>query len=208
MKIYFRTAAYILSAFFLCILIPPATLAQQVISPADAFWSQLEKLCGKAFAGTVAADTSNSPDFAGKPLVMHVRSCEKGRIRIPFFVGDDRSRTWVLVKKGNRIQLKHDHRHADGKPDAVTMYGGWTTNPGMATRQFFPADEETAKVVPAPAGNAPSAAANVWWIELVGGSHFSYNLRRLAGDRLFTVRFDLTKEIAKPPAPWGWKDQK
>lgn len=175
-------------------------------SPTDSFWTELQKLCGKAFAGTVAADTSNSPDFAGKALVMHVRSCQKDRIRIPFFVGDDRSRTWVLTRKGDRIQLKHDHRHADGKPDKVTMYGGWSTNPGEAIRQFFPADEETTKVVDPPAGDAPSAAANIWWIELVSGSHYSYNLRRLGRERLFTVKFDLTKVVAPPPAPWGWKD--
>ena len=192
---------------FLMLILAAAVSAQPAISPADAFWSQLEKLCGKAFAGAVAADTSSSPDFAGKALVMHVRACEKDRIRIPFFVGDDRSRTWVLSRKDGRIQLKHDHRHEDGKPDAVTMYGGWTTNPGMATRQFFPADEETAKVVPAPAGDAPSAAANIWWIEVVGGSHFSYNLRRLGGDRLFTVRFDLKKEVKAPAAPWGWTEK-
>ena len=176
-------------------------------SPVEIFWTELQRLCGKAFTGNVAADTSNSPDFAGKTLVMHVRSCEPDRKRVPFLVGDDRSRTWVLVRKGDRIQLKHDHRHEDGKPDAVTMYGGWSTNPGMTTRQFFPADEETSKVVPAPTGNAPSAAANTWWIELVGGSHFSYNLRRLASDRYFSVRFDLTKEVKAPPAPWGWKDK-
>ena len=192
---------------FLMLILAAAVSAQPAVSPADAFWSQLEKLCGKAFAGTVAADTSSSPDFAGKALVMHIRSCEKDRIRIPFFVGDDRSRTWVLTRKDGRIQLKHDHRHEDGKPDAVTMYGGWTTNPGMATRQFFPADEETAKVVPAPSGDAPSAAANIWWIELVGGSHFSYNLRRLGGDRLFTVRFDLKKEVKTPAEPWGWTEK-
>ena len=142
---------------------------------AEIFWGELEKLCGKAFAGSVAVDTSNSPDFAGKPMVMHVRSCEKDRIRIPFFVGDDRSRTWVLTRKDGRIHLKHDHRHKDGKPDAVTMYGGLSSNSGMATRQFFPADEETVKVVAAPPGNAPSAAANVWWIDLVPGEHFVYN---------------------------------
>ncbi len=176
-------------------------------SPVDAFWTELQRLCGKAFSGSVAADTSNSPDFAGKTLVMHVRSCEPDRIRIPFLVGDDRSRTWVLVRKGDRVQLKHDHRHEDGRPDAVTMYGGWSTNAGMTTRQFFPADEETSKVVPAPTGNAPSAAANTWWLELVAGSHFSYNLRRLASDRYFSVRFDLTKEVKAPPAPWGWKDK-
>jgi hypothetical protein len=97
-------------------------------SPVNTFWSELHKLCGKAFNGTIAADSSNSPDFSGKTLVMHVRSCEPDRIRIPFFVGDDRSRTWILERKGDRIQLKHDHRHNDGKPDAVTMYGGWSTN--------------------------------------------------------------------------------
>jgi hypothetical protein len=174
-------------------------------SPVELFWGELQKLCGKAFAGKIAADTSSSPDFAGKPLVMHVRSCEKDVIRIPFFVGEDRSRTWLLTRKNGRIQLKHDHRHEDGKPDAVTMYGGWSTNPGMPTRQFFPADEETSKVVPAPAGNAPSAAANIWWLELEPGLHFSYNLRRLASERYFSVVFDLKTPVASPGPPWGWK---
>ena len=175
-------------------------------SPVDAFWGNLQKLCGKAYSGTIAADTSNSPDFAGKALVMHVRSCEKNRIHIPFFVGDDRSRTWVLTRKKDRIELKHDHRHEDGKPDKVTMYGGTTNNSGMATRQFFPADEETVRVVNQPAGNAPTAAANIWWIELIPGEYYTYNLRRLASNRLFTVKFDLTKPVPEPPAPWGWKD--
>jgi len=178
--------------------------AQATEAPSETFWKNLQQLCGKAFAGTVAADTSNSPDFAGKPLVMHVRSCEKDRIRIPFFVGDDRSRTWVLTKTKGRIQLKHDHRHADGELDKVTMYGGISTNPGEVTRQFFPADEETTKVVAAPAGTAPSAAANIWWIELIPGQHFSYNLRRLGGERLFTVKFDITKPVTTPAPPWGW----
>ncbi len=175
---------------------PTPTPAAPGIEP---FWAELKKLCGKAFAGTIAADTSNNPDFAGKALVMHVRSCEKDRIRIPFFVGDDRSRTWVLTKKGDRILLKHDHRHSDGKPDAVTMYGGWTTNTGMAKTQFFPADQETAKLIPA-------AASNIWWIDVVPGNHYGYSLRRLGTDRLFSVKFDLTKEVPAPQAPWGWKD--
>lgn len=170
------------------------------------FWNELQKLCGKAYSGTIAVDTSNSHDFAGKSLVMHVRSCEKNRIRIPFFVGEDKSRTWVLTRKDGRIELKHDHRHSDGKPDKVTMYGGTTNNVGEATRQFFPADEQTTKVVALPTGNAPSAAANVWWIELVPGEYFTYNLRRLGGERLFSVKFDLKKTVAEPAAPWGWKD--
>jgi len=81
----------------------------------------------------------------------------------------------------------------------VTMYGGWTTNVGLPTRQVFPADDETFKVVPA-------AAPNVWWIELVPGEHFSYNLRRMGSERYVSIKFDLKKPIAAPPAPWGWKD--
>lgn len=181
-------------------------VAASAQSPTDTFWNELKKLCGKAYAGSIAADTSPSPDFTGKAMVMHVRSCEADRIRIPFFVGENRSRTWVLTKRGDRIELKHDHRHEDGTPDKVTMYGGTTTNAGEPTRQFFPADEETTRVVAAPQGRAPSAAANIWWIDLVPGEHFSYNLRRLGGDRLFTVKFDISKPVSAPPPPWGWKD--
>lgn len=162
------------------------------------FWNELQKLCGKAFAGTVAAAPADDTTFKDKALVMHVRSCEKNRIRIPFFVGADKSRTWVLTRKGDRIELRHDHRHEDGKPDAVTMYGGWTTSAGMPTRQMFPADDQTVKVVPA-------AATNVWWIDLTPDS-FGYNLRRMGSERYFSIKFDTTKTIDAPLAPWGWKD--
>lgn len=162
------------------------------------FWSEIQKLCGRAFAGTVAAAPAEDTTFKDKSLVMHVRSCEKDRIRIPFMVGDDRSRTWILTRHKDRIELRHDHRHSDGKPDAVTMYGGVTTSVGMPTRQMFPADDQTVKVVPA-------AAANVWWIDLAPDL-FSYNLRRMGSERYFSIRFDLKKPIVAPPAPWGWKD--
>ena len=160
------------------------------------FWDSLKKHCGKAFAGEV----KNAPDgdsFRGKKLVMHVRACEKNRVRIPFFVGEDRSRTWVLTKQNDRILLKHDHRHKDGKPDKITMYGGLSSNSGSAERQIFPADEETAKLIPA-------AISNVWWIDLTK-EHFTYNLRRVGTDRFYSIQFDLTKEIETPEAPWGWK---
>ncbi len=164
-----------------------------------AFWNSLQKICGKAFAGTVAAAPADDVTFKDKALAMHVRACEKDRIRIPFFVGDDKSRTWVLTRKKDRILLKHDHRHEDGTPDKVTMYGGWTTSGGAAERQTFSADQQTVDILPA-------AAANVWWIEIVDGQYFTYNLRRMGTDRYFSVKFDLSKEIDKPSAPWGWKD--
>ncbi|MGD9588890.1 MAG: hypothetical protein AB7Q37_02505 [Pyrinomonadaceae bacterium] len=167
--------------------------------PQETFWNELTKLCGKAFKGTVVVDTTGDERFKDKAMVMHVRSCEKDRIRVPFMVGDDRSRTWILTRKKGRIELRHDHRHEDGKPDAVTMYGGWTVSDGMPTRQMFPADQDTVKVVAA-------AATNVWWMDLVAGEHFSYNLRRMGSERVFSVKFDLKTEVAAPPAPWGWKD--
>ncbi|HSK74115.1 MAG TPA: hypothetical protein VK892_20615 [Pyrinomonadaceae bacterium] len=166
----------------------------------DTFWAELQKLCGKAFAGTVAAAPSDDTTFKNKELVMHVRACEKDRIRIPFFVGADRSRTWVLTRqKDGRILLKHDHRHEDGTPDKVTMYGGLTSNSGSATVQMFPADQETVDIIPA-------AATNAWWIELVPGDFFSYNLRRMGTERYFSIKFDLKTAVKTPEAPWGWKN--
>jgi hypothetical protein len=166
-------------------------------APSLQFWELLSSHCGKSYEGKLVSPDSD-PRFAGK-LVMHVRSCEDGRLRIPFFVGDDLSRTWVLTMDEQQlIQLKHDHRHADGSEDAVTQYGGKATNTGSASTQFFPADSFTA-------GMLPAAVGNVWWIT-IDETSFTYNLRRLGSATLFSVRFDLTKSIETPPAPWGWVD--
>lgn len=183
-----------------CLIAVSTVSAQAQTEPANAvFWRELEKLCGKAYAGTVVAAPADDTTFKDKTLVMHVRSCEKDRIRIPFVVGENRSRTWVLTRTADRLLLRHDHRHEDGKPDAVTMYGGPTTSVGMPTRQMFPADQETVNTIPA-------AATNVWWIDLVPGEHFTYNLRRMGSERFFSIKFDLKTSVIAPPAPWGWKD--
>jgi hypothetical protein len=178
---------------------PPLSTQSKTAPGSAAFWNSLQKLCGRAFAGTVAAAPADDTTFKDKELVMHVRACEKDRVRIPFFVGADKSRTWILTRKGSRILLKHDHRHEDGTPEKVTMYGGWTTNGGAAERQMFPADQQTVDIL-------PPAAANVWWIEIVDGKYFTYNLRRVGTERYFSIKFDLSGETAKPAAPWGWKD--
>jgi hypothetical protein len=185
--------------FFLVLAFNQSAFAQTK-TPAGSFvfWTKLQKLCGKAYAGTLASAPENDVDFEGKELVMHVRACEKNRIRIPFFVGANKSRTWILTKKKDRILLKHDHHHEDGTPDKVTMYGGWTTSGGAPTRQMFSADQETVDVLPA-------AASNVWWIELVPGEYLIYNLRRMGRERFFSIKFDLTKQVKIPEAPWGWK---
>ena len=162
------------------------------------YWASISSLCGKSFKGRIIAGPPNDTAFAGKELVMHVRKCSDNEIKIPFFVGNDSSRTWVLTKTNTGILLKHDHRHHDGSPDKVTMYGGHTSNYGSSTRQIFPADQETADILPA-------AIGNVWWIDITKNT-FVYNLRRVNTDRLFSVSFDLNQSIQNPGPPWGWKD--
>lgn len=164
---------------------------------ANAFWNTLQALCGQSFEGKLELPEEDE-DFGGKRLVMHVRSCEENVIRIPFFVGEDRSRTWVLSFENDRIQLKHDHRHEDGSEDEVNMYGGTTTNSGQAGLQTFPADQHTKNIIPA-------ASSNIWWITL-DDDQYTYNLRRLGTERVFRVAFDLSNTIETPEAPWGWED--
>ncbi|MDP2088467.1 MAG: hypothetical protein Q8J84_03605 [Flavobacteriaceae bacterium] len=181
---------------FLIVFITIKAGAQQE-SGAVQFWKNLKNHCGNSYEGTVIEAPEND-SFRGNKLVMHVRSCSENTIRIPFFVGEDKSRTWVLSLQNDRIQLKHDHRHKDGTPDEVTQYGGTTSNAGLPNIQFFPADQETADLI-------SYASTNVWWITIDEIS-FTYNLRRIGTDRLFSVRFDLTKPISTPAAPWGWEE--
>ena len=166
-------------------------------SPALTFWKTLQSHCGQAYEGVLVLPLEDEA-FGGKRLTMHVRSCSDSEIKIPFFVGDDKSRTWVLTYDNDRISLKHDHRHEDGTPDEVNFYGGTASNVGKVDIQFFPADPDTQKMI-------PDAATNVWWIT-IDETTFTYNLKRLGTDRIFKVAMDLTKSIDTPTAPWGWKE--
>ena len=179
--------------FFLLILFPLHLLAQN--SPASVqFWDNLKSHCGKSYEGTITEGGKEGDGFMGEKLVMHVRSCEEKTIRIPFFVGEDKSRTWVLsMQEDNRILLKHDHRHKDGSEEEVTQYGGMSPNTGLADIQFFPADQHTSNLI-------PLASTNVWWFT-IDETSITYNLRKIGSDRLFTVKFDLTKEVGTPKPP-------
>ena len=177
------------------ILIGCSPLFAQTEKPSDIFWKNLEKHCGKAYEGKLAEHIKRD-DFAGKKLTMHVKSCSENEIKIPFNVGDNYSRTWVLTKNDRISTLKHDHRHEDGTSDSITYYGGTNTNYGFKDFQTFPADQETANLI-------DYASTNIWWITL-DDNVFSYNLQKAGSKNQFNVFFDLTKEIKTPPAPWGW----
>lgn len=170
--------------------------------PQSRFMARIASLCGQAFAGRIVSNDPADSDFAGKPLVMHVASCSGDQLKIPFHVGDDRSRTWVITRTASGLRLKHDHRHEDGSPDAVTMYGGDTAGPGTAARQEFSVDAESIALFRA--NDLPRSVTNVWAVEATD-SLFAYELRRAAPDtRFFRVEFDLTRPVDRPPLPWGW----
>lgn len=169
--------------------------------PQQDFFSSVAQLCGKAFAGKVSVDNAGST-FSEQPLVMHVRRCGDLRIEIPFHVGENASRTWVISKTGGGLMLKHDHRHQDGSEDRVTQYGGHTTEAGWAQVQSFPADPFTQDLFVRE--GLPQSIGNTWQM-YVYPETFTYRLVRQG--REFRVDFDLTQPIAPPAAPWGHEDE-
>ena len=166
------------------------------------FLAAISAHCGNAYAGRIIANeppVENDP-FEGQALVMHVRECSDSVLKIPFHVGDDRSRTWVLTRNETGLQLKHDHRHEDGSEDAVTQYGGTTASAGSAVRQEFPVDAYSIEMFQREGLTA--SVTNTWAMEIEAGKRFIYELAR-PGGRLFQVEFDLTTPVPTPPAPWG-----
>ena len=183
-------------------------------APADAFLAALATHCGQAFAGRIVANEPASPEpdaFEGHALVMHVRGCDDPtrQLLVPFHVGDDHSRTWVLTRTDAGLRLKHDHRHEDGSPDEQTMYGGDTSTAGTAVRQEFPVDQESIELFGRT--GADVSTTNTWAMEIEPGQRFLYELSRPEGGmnpqgRMFQVEFDLTHPVDLPPAPWGSED--
>ncbi|MBA3527542.1 MAG: hypothetical protein H0T82_11590 [Sphingomonas sp.] len=169
-------------------------------APADEFFARLSSLCGKAFEGRIVSPAEEANrDFAGKRLVMHVRECAADTIRIPFHVGDNRSRTFVITRTPSGLRLKHDHRHEDGSAEKLTQYGGDTIAPGTLSRQEFPADQFSRDLFVRE--RMPASAASVWVWEVEPGRLFAFELRR--PKRFLRVDFDLSRSVAAPPAPWG-----
>lgn len=170
--------------------------------PISAFLEAIASHCGKAYGGRITANeppVENDP-FEGQALVMHVRDCSSDELRIPFHVGDDHSRTWILTRIDDRLQLKHDHRHDDGSADVLSMYGGLSTEPGSAVEQRFPVDQESRELFAREGLNA--SLENTWAMQIQPGQFFRYELSRPSG-RLFRVEFDLSRPVAEPPAAWG-----
>ncbi|PAJ73775.1 hypothetical protein CJF42_14105 [Pseudoalteromonas sp. NBT06-2] len=167
----------------------------------DQFFNAISKHCGKAFLGKVTSGGSSNDSFSNNNLIMHVRRCNDTELQVPFHVGKDASRTWIITKTGSGLSLKHDHRHKDGTPDTSTMYGGHTVDAGWAQAQSFPADQYSKELFIK--SGIPQSTANTWHMYIYP-EKFTYRLTREGRD--FSVDFNLTKSITPPPAPWGYKN--
>lgn len=167
-------------------------------SPQDEFFTSLSRICGQSFSGKLVSDNPQDQDIAKEALLMHVASCKTNEIRIPFHVGQNRSRTWIITKTESGIRLKHQHNHEDGTPDNSTMYGGDTINIGTNIRQEFPADSYSKELFIRT--NIPNSANNVWAVEMKPNGMFAYELKRQ--NRFFRVEFDLKTQMPTPPKAW------
>jgi hypothetical protein len=162
-------------------------------TPQDIFFDRLSALCGQQFEGRVTTDDPADADFRSQRLVMHVRDCSDDEIGIPFSVGEDRSRRWVVTRTETGLRLKHDHRDPDGVIHGFHLYGGDTADMGTEERQAFPVDEES--IAQFLAANAAVSTTNVWAMEVRPGEAFVYELSR--PNRLLRVEFDLSAPLAE-----------
>ena len=180
-----------------CVLLATPLFAVGGVGGADkpgaraqkAFFKNMKKLCGRKFEGATDFPQDPSHPLAGKRLVMHVETCGEREIRIPFRVGEDRSRTWVLTMTTGGLLFKHDHRHEDGTPDRVTNYGGLASRDGTVREQRFAADAFTAGLI-------PEAKTNVWTMQIdEAKKRFTYYLERDGAPR-YRAYFNLGKPLS------------
>lgn len=171
---------------------PPLGTVATLPEAQEAFWSNLAQHCGQAFAGQLTRLPDGSDRFTGdEELVVHFRECEDHRLKLPFHVDDDRSRTWVFLRTTAGMDLRHDHRLENGRPDPEsTWYGAPTWEDGTPNRQEFTREE------------LRDGVRTGWRVEIVPGERYTYGTIR-DGEWNFRADFDLTSPVEAPPAPWG-----
>ncbi|MDD2550818.1 MAG: hypothetical protein PHD00_12080 [Bacteroidales bacterium] len=153
------------------------------------FFNHFKTLEGKSFSGKEVFAGEGVSSWADLELVMTVRECHDTIVYIPFRVGENTSRTWmVIMENGEKLRFRHDHRHEDGTPEDLTMYGGYALDGGTPFKQIFPADEYTCNML-------ERICDNEWTVEFSEDlSTYSYSLKK-DGNLVIQVDFDLTKPL-------------
>ena len=149
----------------------------QPFAQAD-FFENLSSLCGETFIGQSTYPEDTSHVLVGTELRTHLSHCDDQMIRIELYRDRDYWHgAWVLEWREKGLHLFHDHlgevrTMEDLGDDDAHGYGGYATDLGSPTRQYFPADDVTAEML-------PEAATNVWMMELdLENDRFIYYLER------------------------------
>ncbi|MEL6568707.1 MAG: hypothetical protein AAFQ22_09835 [Pseudomonadota bacterium] len=162
--------------------------------PEAEFFARMGDLCGERFAGTIVSTDAEDADWRAEPITVHVETCAPHEIRMPLAVGEDTSRTWILRKiAGGGLELRHQHLHSDGTPDAISNYGGYS-NPDVTSgdRQSFAASIDTKALFDAE--GIPVSKDNVWAMEVrPEAGLLAYEMAR--PNRFFRIEFDTTAPL-------------
>ncbi|MAP95795.1 MAG: hypothetical protein CMK07_12665 [Ponticaulis sp.] len=148
--------------------------------PETEFWERLNALCGNTYDGKLVSDDPQDIDFRGADLWMDVSECSGNTVVVDFMNGDEAVGHWHLTRHEEGIELRHVHGG-----DAVTGYGGYSTENSSGSRMNFPADDATKTLFDEE--GIPVSKANVWAVE-VRPTVFRYELSR--PERFFQVEFD------------------
>jgi hypothetical protein len=152
------------------------------------FLDNIRSLCGKSFRGRESYSAPGRESWAGKDFVIHVTVCEDDRVHIPFHLDDDRSRTWMFLAEEKGLRFRHDHRHEDGTPEDLTLYGGYGDGTGTGFMQKFPADDYTIELL-------EDVLGREWRVILSDDmTTFTYELH-YSGNLMFSAQFDLTEPV-------------
>lgn len=156
-------------------------------TPADSFIDELSALCGQSFAGEIVSTDAVDDDWRREDITVYFAECSNQEVRMPLAVGADTSRTWIVRRSADGgYELRHQHLHEDGTPDALSNYGGYSDPANQGSRrQEFPASEDTKSLFDAE--GIPVSKDNVWAIEL-REDVLAYELRR--PERFFRIEFD------------------
>lgn len=162
--------------------------SQSLTADEQAFIDNLASLCGKSFAGKETYSKDGRDSWADRSMVIHFTVCEPDLVQIPFHIDDDQSRTWMFMNEDGKLRFRHDHRHEDGTPEDLTLYGGYADGNGTAFQQSFPADDYTNNLL-------DDDLDRVWNVVLSEDlSQMRYELG-YKGEIVFKAEFDLTTPL-------------
>ena len=190
MKLYFKILLAFVVIFSVCTIFQNDLSAKsyEFDKNEKEFLEKLASLCGKSFQGQQIYMDPRGTSWEDNELIMHVTICEENKVHIPFHVDDDKSRTWIFAFEDGKLRFRHDHRHEDGTPEDLTLYGGYADGNGTAFIQIFPNDDYTKNLV--------SDDINRTWVVILDENltTLTYKLR-YHDERYFEARFDLTKPL-------------